>query len=291
MNDSRPGAGTAALSYAALLLGFFAIGFPAQARSIVGGLWTTEALAIALPGVAVLLWLGLRLGPYLGLRACSWKDLVLAAVVAALNQPVVSLLTFVAHESLPSGLVNAFDAKQQFLDRVFRGQALPMVITVAIAAPLGEELFFRGFALPAFARSFGITIAVLLSGALFSLMHLDPVGFIGLMEIGVMLALIRVATGSLWPAILAHAVNNGIAGGAFLLGYEDPQAPPPTWVLALGAVLLVAGIAAAVRVLRKPVTTIAIEEPRSGTRGIAVALSAIWLAASVYGATVLLDHR
>jgi hypothetical protein len=50
---------------------------------------------------------------------------------------------------------------------------------------------------------------------------------------------------------VCHAVNNGIAGGAFLLGWEDPANPPPPWLLVLGGVLLVAGIFVAARVVRE----------------------------------------
>ncbi len=291
MTERRLGAGSAILAYGALLFGFIVIGVPVQQQNIVVGLWVTEVLAIALPAVAVIWWAGLRLGPYLGLRAPTAGQLLIATVVAALNQPIVSLLTFLAHEGLPAKLVADFDAKQRMLDGVFAGQATPMLITVAIAAPLGEELFFRGFALPALQRSFGAVLAVLVSGALFSALHLDPVGFVGLLEIGMMLALLRLWSGSLWPAVMAHAVNNGIAGGAFMLGYEDPDTPPPRWALLLGAALLVAGIVLAVRLLRRRNEPPSVEEAATGRKPWAWALFAVWAVAVVLGAIRLLQRH
>jgi membrane protease YdiL (CAAX protease family) len=287
MTSSQPGAASALLGFAALLLGFIVIGIPLQQHGLISGLWATEALAIALPAVVAIKASNLKIGPYLGLRRPTLRQLGIAALVSALNQPVVSLLTWVAHEGLPARLVEDFDAKQRMLEGVFAGQAVPMVITVAIAAPLGEELFFRGFALPALQKSWGPVVAVLVSAALFSLLHLDPVGFVGLMEIGAMLALLRLWSRSLWPAVLAHAVNNGIAGGAFLLGFENPQTPPPPWVLALGAVLLLAGLALAVRLLRRHPEPGAEEVPAPG-RSVAWALSAVWLVALALGAAQFL---
>jgi membrane protease YdiL (CAAX protease family) len=276
------GAGTAFLAYFGLMLGQFVIGASVQQRSIVAGLWVTEALAIALPALFVLLLAGVRLGPYLGFRGLTWKHALIAAVVSAANQPVVSFLTWFARAAVPQSWADDFDSKQRMLDAIFRMHAVPMVITVTLAAPLGEELFFRGFALPALQKSWGPAAAIFVSGALFSLLHVDKVGFIGLMEIGIVLAALRYWSGSLWAAILGHAVNNGIAGGAFLLGYEDPDVPPPPAMLAAGAVLLVVGIVLLVRVLRRPTATVA-EDRHEPNRPLAAVLGVIWVAAFAWG--------
>jgi CAAX protease family protein len=285
------GAGSAIAAYVALLLGMVVIGAPAQHRGIVTGLWMTEALAIALPAAFVLSFAGLRFAPYLGLRPLSARQALIAVAVAAANQPVVSFLTWVAHTFLPAGLVEDFDAKQRALDAIFRVNALPMVITVTLAAPLGEELFFRGFALPALRRSWGTTAALLASGALFSLLHMDPVGFAGLMEIGVLLGALRWWTGSLWAAIIGHAVNNGIAGVAFLLGLEDPDLPPPAWMLLLGGALFAAGVYLLVRMLRTHPVRDAEEVPGGPGRGAAAALALGWVCALIWGLWTVFSLR
>jgi membrane protease YdiL (CAAX protease family) len=271
------GGWSALFAFGALLAGMVFIGGAAQQRSIVAGLWITEVLAIALPAAIALRMAGVRFAPYLGLRKPSARHLLVALVAGALNQPVVSFLTWGAHEALPHGWVQDFDAKQRMLDAIFRLHAVPMVITVVLAAPLGEELFFRGFALPALQKSWGTLGGVLASAVLFSLLHMDPVGFIGLMEIGILLAALRHWSGSLWVAIFGHAVNNGIAGAAFLAGLEDPDIPPPAWLLALGAALLLAGIWALVRVLRKPTPAPAREERTEDPAPVAIGLSLIWV--------------
>ena len=285
------GWGSAILAYCALLFGMLAIGAPAQQHGLVEGLWITEALAIALPAAFVLGVAGIRFAPWLGLRRVSWKHVLVAVGLAAANQPVVSFLTWMAHSLLPRAVVDDFDAKQRLLDTVFRANAIPMLVTVTLAAPLGEELFFRGFALPALRRSWGPLAALLVSGALFSLLHMDAVGFIGLMEIGVLLAVLRWWSGSLWAAVIGHAVNNGIAGGAFLLGWEDPDLPPPPQVLALGATLFVAGAWQLVRLLRRPMPDDAEELPGGPGRGAAAALGLTWIAAVIWGLRLVLALR
>jgi membrane protease YdiL (CAAX protease family) len=286
MNE-KLGAWSVIGAYLALLVGMVVIGAPAQQHGIVAGLWVTEALAIALPAVFALTVAGVRFGTYLGLRRLSAKQALIALAVTAANQPIVSFLTWAERELLPRSIVADFDAKQRMLEAVFAAHAWPMTLTVVIAAPLGEELFFRGFALPALRKSWGVTAAVLVSGALFSILHMDPVGFLGLMEIGVMLAALRIWSGSLFAAMLGHAVNNGIAGGAFMLGWEDPDLPPPVWVLVLGGSLLVAGIVLLVRLLRAPPPEPAIEEPRPPNWPAAAALAALWVAAVALGLSSL----
>jgi uncharacterized protein len=285
------GAGSAIAAYFALLFGMFVIGAPAQQHGIVAGLWVTEALAIALPALFVLSFAGIRPAPYLGFRPLSTKQALIAVAVALANQPVVSFVTWVAHGALPRALVEDFDAKQRMLDSVFRMQAVPMVITVVFAAPLGEEVFFRGFALPALRKSLGPLAGILISGALFALLHMDPVGFAGLMEIGALLAALRWWSGSLWAAILAHAVNNGVAGTAFLLGWEDPEVPPPPIVLALGATLFIVGIGALWRILREPRDLDAEEIPGGPRRSTAMVLALLWAGAVIWGARLLLQIR
>ncbi len=281
------GAGSAIAAYLALLIGMLAIGAPAQQHGIVAGLWITEALAIALPAVFALCAAGARFAPFVGLRRLSPKHALVAVVAAAANQPIVSFLTWAERELLPAHVVADFDAKQRMLDTVFAAHAWPMVITVVIAAPLGEELFFRGFAFPALRRSWGVVAAVLVSGALFSILHMDPVGFLGLMEIGVLLAALRWWSGSIWAAVLGHAVNNGIAGAAFMLGYEDPDLPPPAWVLLLGAALLLAGLFLLVRVLRAPSPAAPREESRGPRWPVAIALGVLWAASVAFGVSAL----
>ena len=52
---------------------------------------------------------------------------------------------------------------------------------------------------------------MVLSSLLFAIAHLDPGSFAVLFIIGLALAFLRWRTNSLWPGILLHAINNGVA--------------------------------------------------------------------------------
>jgi membrane protease YdiL (CAAX protease family) len=96
---------------------------------------------------------------------------------------------------------------------------LAVVVLVTVVAPLGEELFFRGFFFGALRNWHGPWLAAALTGVVFGAIHAgsSPLGYlVPLMILGAGLCLLYEWTGSLYPAIALHALNNSIALGANL---------------------------------------------------------------------------
>jgi membrane protease YdiL (CAAX protease family) len=81
---------------------------------------------------------------------------------------------------------------------------------VAVVAPFCEEVFFRGFAYAGLRRSVGMFLGALLSAALFGIFHVDPAVFVPVFIFGIVLAWVYIQTGSIWPSMLAHALNNAV---------------------------------------------------------------------------------
>jgi membrane protease YdiL (CAAX protease family) len=83
-----------------------------------------------------------------------------------------------------------------------------------LMAPLAEEIFFRGLLFPVLRSRMGLAWGVVVTGALFSLVHAvgSPVeALIVLFVLGSGLCLLYVRTGSLLPCIGLHALNNSIS--------------------------------------------------------------------------------
>ncbi len=96
---------------------------------------------------------------------------------------------------------------------------LAVVVLITVIAPLGEELFFRGFFFGALRNWHGPWLAAILTGVVFGLIHTgsSPVGYlVPLAFFGVGLCLLYHWTGSLYPSIALHALNNSIALGVNL---------------------------------------------------------------------------
>ena len=82
-----------------------------------------------------------------------------------------------------------------------------------LAAPIGEEVLFRGLVFGGLAR-WGFWPAGIVSGFLFALSHVDPGTYIPFTAIGVLFAWLFWRNRSLWPSIACHAYFNG---ASFLL--------------------------------------------------------------------------
>lgn len=93
-----------------------------------------------------------------------------------------------------------------------------LVAIVAVAAPLFEELFYRGLWLRSLERRWGTASAVVASSVLFGAIHLQRYDFPVLVCFGLVVAVLTVRTGRLGPAIWAHVAFNLSAVIALLLG-------------------------------------------------------------------------
>ena len=98
------------------------------------------------------------------------------------------------------------------------------LVSAAILAPVGEELFFRGFATTAWARAIGVGPAVVRGALFFALAHVVTLfdssfaegaqralfSFVALLPVGIALGWLFLKRGSLYAAIGLHGAFNAI---------------------------------------------------------------------------------
>jgi uncharacterized protein len=84
-------------------------------------------------------------------------------------------------------------------------------VAVAVAAPIVEELLFRGYLQTSLTTRFGAPVAILLASLLFALVHMQPYAIPALMLIGLTFGYLYHRTGSLKVNIALHVVNNALA--------------------------------------------------------------------------------
>jgi len=91
-----------------------------------------------------------------------------------------------------------------------------VIVLITVIAPLGEELFFRGYFFGALRNWKGWLPAAIITGLVFGAIHIGsaPIGFtVPLAGFGFGLCLLYHRTGSLYPCIALHALNNSVALG------------------------------------------------------------------------------
>ena len=88
-------------------------------------------------------------------------------------------------------------------------------LLIVVAAPLSEEIFFRGFMFGGLRRTLSFPVAALIPSVIWAIFHytgLDSWGVVlQLAVFGIALSWLYERTGSLWPPIALHVFNNALA--------------------------------------------------------------------------------
>ena len=92
-------------------------------------------------------------------------------------------------------------------------------ITSSIAAPVFEEIMFRGFLLPSLTRYISVPGSIALSALLFAVAHLSLSEVLPLTTLGIVLAVVYTRSRNLLAPILLHSLwNSGTLISLFVLG-------------------------------------------------------------------------
>ncbi|HWG46206.1 MAG TPA: ABC transporter permease subunit/CPBP intramembrane protease [Gemmataceae bacterium] len=108
-----------------------------------------------------------------------------------------------------------------------------LLLVIAVLPAVLEELFFRGYLFSALLGVLRPWPTILIAAALFALFHLILAGvlaverFLPSLLLGIVLGWVCWKTGSLWPGMLLHALNNGCV---VLLGYYQSRLVESGWL-------------------------------------------------------------
>ncbi len=92
-------------------------------------------------------------------------------------------------------------------------------VTASIAAPVFEEIMFRGFLLPSLTRYMSLGNAILLSSLFFAVAHMNISEIIPLMTLGIVLGVVYTRSRNLLSSMLLHCLwNSGTLLSLYVLG-------------------------------------------------------------------------
>lgn len=133
-------------------------------------------------------------------------------------------------------------AQSQLLKHETLAQVVILISVVAIVVPLVEELYYRGALFSSLVRGQGALTTVVFTSIAFVLNHGLWRDFPALLLVALILGYVRVASGSLLPAVALHSAFNLSAIWALLEGLADATetlAVPPLVTLTAWSVVIV----------------------------------------------------
>lgn len=120
--------------------------------------------------------------------------------------------------------------------------AAVLVFTLAVFPAIIEEFCIRGVVLQPL-RRYGDKFAIIMSAAVFSILHGNMVQIPYTLVAGIYFGYLCVATGSLWPSIVLHFINNLFSAVQLIILSNYGEKESEDAIIIMLGVLIVAGIA------------------------------------------------
>lgn len=143
------------------------------------------------------------------------------SVKTAVGLTILAYVVFLVFTAVWLTLIGRSDTQDDLPDELGADDSTVALLAVAflvtVLAPISEEMFFRGFFFPSLRNSWGLWPAAGFTGLVFGAIHggsSDIAFLLPLAFLGFVLCMLYQRTGSLYPCIALHCVNNSIAFGA-----------------------------------------------------------------------------
>lgn len=140
----------------------------------------------------------------------SWTDIVFAPMGFLLYLIAAGILLAAVTAIFPG--FDADEAQEVGFDGISHIYEYVLAfLTLVVVAPLAEEVLVRGYLYGKLRKVTSVVGAVVITSLLFSLMHFQWNVALNVLPLGIILALLRESTGSIWASVLLHMVKNGVA--------------------------------------------------------------------------------
>lgn len=181
--------------------------------------------AIVLPALAVYLFIAKKIS---FANAFGFKKIKVSTAFAVIGfglliMPLGTLMNTISMLVVDNVFVKSTDV-------MLAMNPVVLFVIMAIYGPLCEELAFRGVILKSLDFEQSGWKAIVVSGLVFGLMHMNLNQFMYAFVLGMAFAMIVEATGSIWPSIICHMLFNGLNVAMVLVinklmpGYYESEA-------------------------------------------------------------------
>jgi len=183
-----------------------------------------QPIFIALPAIIYVFIRKKNLSRTFRINPVSFKNILMLVLITLVMQPAVYLLASIAQVIFGNQLEYLFSdmTSQPFWY---------LLLTVAVAPAICEELVLRGVVMDAY-RGQSLYTVIIMNGLLFGLFHMNINQFVYTFFMGVVLSLCVYYTNSIFAGMIIHFTNNFLS--IFVLKYpESLYAKLEYWFFAL----------------------------------------------------------
>lgn len=206
-----------------------------------------EILFILFPAIILSRIQTMRWKSLLRIRKTDWYFIVLAVIgVISLEQLLELYLYLQSLIPLPGPMQQLVDQFQKTLQQTYKVlitahsplEFLFVLLVIGIIPAICEETLFRGLVQGNFELAMSKRKAIILTGLIFGLYHLDPFTFVALCALGIYLSYLVSASESIIVPMAAHFTNNFVS--AFVVydtGKDSFIAPSGGHPLSVGYII------------------------------------------------------
>ncbi len=182
------------------------VGSMLQLRFGLAGLFGTQMILLLIP-LALVVYTKRDIRQTYGFEKPKWTAFP-GAVLTALGAYCINIVASM-------GLVRLFPESVEIVETTFSdlmsGNGLTVLLVVALTPAVCEEMLFRGVILHSLQARYRVPSAIIATAVLFGIFHMSAVKFLPTGFLGLLLCLIVWKTGSIYPAMVMHFVNNAIS--------------------------------------------------------------------------------
>jgi len=190
-------------------------------------------------------------------RILAWRDVPLAVFAAVM---VMFFGVYIIQSELRNMIQNVFPVPDGFFDGWFYepDSVFLTIVSIALFPAFSEEVFFRGIIARRFFRSQSTRKAILLSAALFGVIHLNLWQGVNAFCSGIFLGWIYRRYQSIWLCMIIHAYNNVLASFMSLpyirteTIFHEERLRHPIWFDIVGLLLFGLGLLTVIVLSRSP---------------------------------------
>lgn len=174
--------------------------FGGRGMSIIASIVLGQAI-IFVPAVFFVIFSREKINHILGFKKIKISSALMIILFTFLMLPITTVINAVS-------MLFVDNTVAQMSGLVLQLPMLLMVLLMGVLGPLSEEMIFRGMVFGGYKRSGNTIKAIILSALLFGLMHMNFNQAAYAIFLGIVMAVLVEATGSLWGSVIFHMTVN-----------------------------------------------------------------------------------